>query len=267
MLKKLMLAGMLALTPLAVQAGWWPLSEMNAHIDQTNFMVNSGCSGTLIDLKERYVLTANHCITAQYETIEREKISPEGIVTKEKVRRMKDGTVSQYEFLNADSIRTVEYKVRVVKTDSSKDLALLQIMSSIPNDRAAKLSCRDPVRGEMVWTVGNPLGSLYSSVVQGIVSSTERNYDGLQFSDAWNGKNRLVQISGGVVGGNSGGATYNDSGQLIGVPVVAHRNNEVLGFTVPRKDIQEFLENKVDFGCKAADTMPKTQPGHKTDER
>jgi S1-C subfamily serine protease len=208
--------------------------------DETNFVVNEGCSGTLIDLKERFILTANHCVAAQFDTIEREKISDDGVVTKEKVRKLRDGSVSQLLFDGTEVVKTVRYKVKLIAVDRDNDLALLQVMAPIPNKYASPIACKSPVRGERVYTVGNPMGVLYSSITTGIVSSAQRDYEivGLQNES----KAGLLQISGGVVGGNSGGSVYNTGGKLVGVPVLAHRVNEVLGFAVPLVAIKKFLK-------------------------
>lgn len=222
----------------------WDIKQMNTQIDQTNFVVNDGCSGTLISLKDRYVLTANHCVADQYETVDREKISAEGVITNEKVRRLKDGTVTQLSFIGTDSVSSVTYKVKVVGVDANSDLALLQVIGDLPNLMAAQLACVDPVRGDQAYIVGNPAGKLYSSVVVGIVSSMQRNYGmiGFQRDGASSDKESLMQISGGVIGGNSGGAAYNANGELIGVPVLGHRANEIIGFAVPLPSIRAFLK-------------------------
>lgn len=219
-------------------------ANMNVLIDQTNFMVNGGCSGSLIDAKEGYILTAEHCVTNQYKTFEKESFDENGVVKKEKVRRLVDGTVSQYEYRGSESVRTVTYKVKLIATDKDTDLALLQIKANIPNTISSKFACEEPARLDRVYIVGNPTGVLYSSVTTGIVSSIQRDYDLLSFqnNDAADGKKPLMQISGGIVGGNSGGAIYNVRGEMIGVPVLGHRTNEVLGFAVPLESIKSFLK-------------------------
>lgn len=221
----------------------WAVKDMNRTIDQTNFVVNSGCSGTLISLRDRYVLTANHCVADQYETVEIEKVDDKGVITKETVRRLRDGSVSQLDFQSGDAVRTVTYKVKVIAVDADRDLALLQVISPIPNKEASVLACDAPVRGDTVYVVGNPMGRLYSSVVKGIVSSVERAYGMLQVGEADRAKQPLTQISAGVVGGNSGGAVYNDMGRMVGVPVLAHRSNEIIGFSVPLDVIKAFLKD------------------------
>jgi S1-C subfamily serine protease len=221
-------------------AAEWSIEAMNRTIESSNFMVNRGCSGTLIDLKNRYVLTANHCITDQYEIVERQKFKDDGTVVEEKIRRVLPGKVQQLSFDGATEVRTVTYRTKLVLADRENDLALLQIVAtSLPNAIAAELACAEPTRGETAYAVGNPMGVLYSSVTKGIVSSTQRSYDMFGIDDQ--GDNALLQISSGIIGGNSGGAVYNSDGRLIGVPVRGHRTNEIIGLAAPLTNIKKFL--------------------------
>ena len=219
----------------------WSVAGMNRQIDQTNFVVNEGCSGTLVDLENRYILTANHCIKGQYEIVEREVVKDDGTVVTEKVRRLKPGVVRQLVFDGALEVSETTFRTKVIAIDAPRDLALLQVVSKIPNTMSARLSCVPLVRGDTVYVVGNPKG-LYSSVVKGIVSSLQRSYELLRFGDADSQQKALMQVSAGIVGGNSGGAIYDGDGQLIGVAVIAYNTNEVLGFGVPLDDIKDFLK-------------------------
>jgi hypothetical protein len=72
----------LTIAPFSAEAAEW--RDMNRQIDATNFLVNRGCSGTLVDADKGLVLSAYHCINQQYETVEREKVDDSGVVTKEK---------------------------------------------------------------------------------------------------------------------------------------------------------------------------------------
>lgn len=224
----------------------WPVDAMNRQIDQTNFVVNSGCSGTLIDLKNRYILTAAHCVGAQYKVIEKEEIADDGTVTKKEVRVVVPGEVRQIVFNGPSVEQETVYRTRMLAVDKARDLALVQILAEvIPNIAVSKIACADPVRGEAAYIVGNPAGVLYSSVAVGVVSSLQRTYGELGISDLGGGptgSGPLMQVSAGIIGGNSGGAVYNDAGELIGVPVVGHRTNEVIGFAVPLAEIKAFLK-------------------------
>lgn len=221
-------------------AEWKGRVPLNTQIDQANFSVNGSCSGTLISLDQRWILTANHCTESQYETVTVEDVLPDGEVVEKKIRRAVPGYVEQITFADGMSIKTVRYRTVVVRSDKEKDLALLQITSPIANLTAAKIACQAPMRGEDVYIVGNPQG-LYASVVKGMVSSDERTYDSIHLGDDGNRDNRLMQISGGVIPGNSGGAVYNAAGELVGVPVLAHRTLETLGFAVPITEIHAFF--------------------------
>jgi S1-C subfamily serine protease len=219
---------------------------MNVQIDETNFVVNQKCSGTLIDLQNRYVLTAAHCVDAQYQTVEVEEIGDDGSVTKKQVRRVIPGEVRQLIFSGANIVQEVVYRTKLVKVDKKKDLALLQIVAgSIPNSMASPIACDDPVRGEVAYVVGNPYAVLYSSVVVGIVSSVQRDYGLIGASSLSNGPSNdepLMQVSAGTIGGNSGGSVYNADGELIGVPVLAAQAHEVVGLAVPLAEIKAFLK-------------------------
>jgi len=225
----------------------WDRGDMNRTVDTTNVLVNAGCSGTIIDAQKSVILTANHCVENQYEIIEREKISDEGVVTKEKVRRLRDGTISRLTFSGSESVTETKYKVRLLVVDREKDLALVQSKDPIPARFAARFSCQEPARGDHVYIVGNPMALLYASVGVGVVASLQRDY-GLLGVHNTDERQSLMQISGGVVGGNSGGAVYNMNGEFVGVPVLAHRVNEVLGFAVPLPLVRKFLvDNKFEY--------------------
>lgn len=229
-------AAILIVTPAHAE---WSTADMNRQIDQTNFLINNSCSGTLIDADKGYILTAEHCITNQYRIVEREKIDSDGIVTKEKVRVITPGTVSQKFYKGPHEIQTNTFVFKIVLSDRRLDLALLQTKAKLPNTLSAKLACAEPMRGESVFAVGNPYGILYSSVTKGIVASNQRSYETIGIDDQDN--NGLMQISAPIVGGNSGGAVYNSEGLMVGVPVRGSPMNEAFSVSVPLYDIKRFL--------------------------
>jgi S1-C subfamily serine protease len=246
MLRKFFAIAALSLLPTIASA--WDTKTMNQTIDDTNFSVNGICSGTLIDAEKQLVLTAAHCVDAQYEIQDREEYTGDGTVTKKRVRVFTPGFVRQFHYEGAQWTVTTDYRTKLEAVDKVKDLAVLKVMGQLSTREPAHLSCITPERGDKVYIVGNPLG-LYGSVVDGIVSSNQRTNADLRLTE--DQERELIQMSGGTIGGNSGGAVYDNRGDIIGVPVLAHRVNETLGFAVPLKLIHKFLsENNIDISCR-----------------
>jgi len=228
----------------------WPVRAMNKQIDQTNFLIDNDCSGTLIDKDERLILTASHCIAAHYDTVSREEVDKDGTVKEIKVRVTKPGTVSQIDFAGANEVHRSVFVYRVKANDPHRDLGLIQVVAKLPNTMQAPVACEAPDRGDTVYAVGNPFAVLYSTVTKGIVASVARDYRMLGIDgngdDEQPGDNGLMQITAPIEGGNSGGAAYNDAGELIGVNVRASQVNETVAFAVPLEDVRKFLtENNV----------------------
>jgi S1-C subfamily serine protease len=229
---------------IAIIVGWfhyahaWEQVPMNVQIDQTNFLLNTGCSATLVDKDKGILLTANHCIAEQYTVVEREKYDDKGKQTTEKVRVSVPGTVSQLVFRGPNEVSRTSYVFKIIKSDSDSDLALVQVQAKLPNWQDAKIACMQPARGDAAYAVGNPQG-LYSSVSNGIIASTQRNYRALGLD----GDNGLTQSTTPIGGGSSGGALYNDRGEIIGVVVRGYQAIAPVALSVQLSDIQEFVKS------------------------
>jgi len=96
----------------------------------------------------------------------------------------------------------------VVNSNPRADVAILR-MSYCDNLPQARLGNSDKVSsGEEVYAVGNPLGKNPDSISRGIVSHTERfNKVGIPY----------LQTDANINQGNSGGALFNRSGEVIGI--------------------------------------------------
>lgn len=228
--------------------------DLNRQIDQTNFLVNNDCSGTLIDKDAGYILTANHCIQDQFQDVERDELQKDGTVKKIKVRISKPGTVSQIVFAGPSMVSKTSFVFKMKAHDPDHDLGLLQVVSKLPNLQFVKLACAEPARLDTVYAVGNPFAVLYSSATKGIIASTSRDYRMLGIDGSGDdpneqpGDNGLIQSTAPIEGGNSGGALLNDDGDLVGVNVRGSRMNETVAFAVPLDDIRKFLtDNGVDL--------------------
>ncbi len=138
------------------------------------------------------------------------------------------------------------YKARVIGTDPSTDLALLQINENgLP---ALPLVNSDDVEvGEWVLAVGNPF-NLNSTVTAGIVSAKARNINILQDRSAIES---FIQTDAAINMGNSGGALVNLQGGLVGIstaiasPTGAYAG---YGFAVPSNIVSKVIEDLMEYG-------------------
>jgi serine protease Do len=128
--------------------------------------------------------------------------------------------------------------VAIVALNPFIDLALLKL----PPQKDLKLghvflgSFDEVNTGDEVFAVGNPLG-LERSVSQGIVSTRNRNFEGLVY----------IQTDTAINPGNSGGPLFNLRGEVIGVTNMGFRGTDNLGFAIPINYVKDFLRNREAF--------------------
>ena len=221
----------------AQDARTWDIAAMNRLIDQTNFIVDAKCSGTLISVAHRLILTNHHCVDGRISSRDVEETGADGVVRKVRRERFEDVPVAQNHYAGFAKVGSTSYDTEIVGYDRATDLALIQVrQTDIPFTLAPPLADQAAVmRGERVWIVGNPM-MLEATVVEGVVSSLHR-----QLEVAGDDKRDYIQYSGGTFGGNSGGALYNGRGELIGVPAAASRAAAFLGFAVPVSHVRTLL--------------------------
>ena len=220
-------------------AGKWTPGEMNEIIDQTNFVVNRGCSGTLISIQEKLILTNHHCIEDSISYHEQEHTDSTGMTKKVRIKRYADITVEQNGYSGHDKVSISSYITEIVSDSRKRDLAILRIKARIPHNLHSRILPDNTLiqRGERVYIVGNPAGN-DATVVEGIISNLNRTFE---FPWTGNEKLAMIQFSGGIYGGNSGGALYNSSGYLIGVPAAGIRSVPFIGLAIPISVVKEFL--------------------------
>jgi hypothetical protein len=112
-----------------------------------------------------------------------------------------------YHFLNKDivSVDFEYFDVVNIETDPDNDLAIIEIKT----DRFLDFSLMSktlPRFGEDLWLGSNPNFN-YRSIKKGVVSSPER----------YLGNKKLIEVSGGIIYGSSGGGAFNAEGKLFGV--------------------------------------------------
>ena len=141
---------------------------------------------------------------------------------------------------------------KLIGSDPSTDLALLQIAPPSPLT-PLEFGNSDDVRvGQWVLAVGNPL-NLTSTVTAGIVSAKGRNIRLLE-SDASRDiypVESFLQTDAAVNPGNSGGALVNLNGELIGInTAIASQTGSYAGysFAIPSSIVAKVAKDLKEFG-------------------
>ncbi len=138
------------------------------------------------------------------------------------------------------------YKARIVGTDPSTDLALIQIKAKdLPT---VPITDSDQVNiGQWVLAVGNPMG-LNSTVTAGIVSAKGRNINILK--DKYAIEN-FIQTDAAINPGNSGGALVDLNGGLVGINTAISSPTGVFagyGFAVPANIVSKVVKDLMEYG-------------------
>jgi Do/DeqQ family serine protease len=142
-----------------------------------------------------------------------------------------------------------EYKAKVISTDPSSDLAVIQIKET--NLPFLNFGDSDALRvGEWVLAVGNPF-NLESTVTAGIVSAKGRQNIIDRDSPDMNPLESFIQTDAAVNPGNSGGALVNLKGELIGINTAIYsRTGQFAGysFAVPVSIVKKVSGDLIKYG-------------------
>jgi serine protease Do len=130
---------------------------------------------------------------------------------------------------------------KVIGTDSKTDLALIKVEGS--DFPFVNFADRDPRIGDWVIAVGNPFG-LGGTVTAGVVSARGRDIGSGPYDD-------YIQIDAPVNKGNSGGPTFDVSGNVIGVntAIFSPSGGSVgIGFDIPADTVKTVVAQLKDTG-------------------
>lgn len=204
--------------------------------------VTSGAGSGVIISEDGYILTAAHVISGA------SKITVE----------LRDGTT---------------YPGTVVGSYVNGDIAVVKIEAS--GLKAAEVADSSQVKqGAACYAVGNPEGRFSGSISDGIVSALDRTisvqvedssqsgqtnrgslydmfYGGFGSSTAYSTITlHVIQMTAAVSPGNSGGALFNNQGQLIGIVSAksSDSDSEGLGFAIPSNTAMEIASQLIANG-------------------
>lgn len=222
--------------PRLAYAEW---KDMNAVIGQTNFIVADQCSGTLISLKYKLVLTNDHCLEGYVNKEDRDETEPNGEIKSVTREVFKDMELKQKSYQDFEEVSSASYQAKILFHVHKYDLAILQIKADaltqtlwshiLPADKTV-------ARGDPVFVVGNPY-MFDANLNEGHISSVTRRIKWDDGEDI-----PYFGLDAGVNPGNSGGALYNSDGELIGVPAAGMRGATGLGFAIPVTLIRKVLK-------------------------
>ena len=156
--------------------------------------------------------------------------------------------------MEADSITVslfdgTTYDAALIGYDESNDIAVLKVdaegLSPVILGDSGHLNV-----GDQVLAIGNPLGELTFSLTSGLVSAMDRIVT-LSSSVTMN----LIQTDCAINSGNSGGALFNQYGEVIGVTNAKYSSSssseasiDNIGFAIPINSIRSIVESIMEKG-------------------
>ena len=134
------------------------------------------------------------------------------------------------------------YKVKVVKVDMARDLALLEMPKDLI-DRNEYISLKladieSLKKGIDIYNMGHPLG-YYFAFEYGMLTNILNDYSWDEYK-----ANYILQYSMNANKGNSGSPIVNDKLELIGIGAFSNKKGENLNFGISVIDIKNFIDSK-----------------------
>ncbi len=132
------------------------------------------------------------------------------------------------------SINQTKYECKVLGGDNFYDLAVLEFVTTPGSEiDVVDFTKTEPMVGDRVYAIGNPLGTYPYTVTDGIISAKNRARGGLT------GKFGFLQHTATIIWGNSGGPLINEKGEVVGV------NSQIAFATAP--DGSQILQQQINF--------------------
>ncbi len=129
---------------------------------------------------------------------------------------------------------------KIIGGETYCDIAVLTIDASKVKTIATVGKSEDSRLGDIVFTIGSPMGELYSgTVTKGILSGKDRlvevSFSNSQTSDYYM---KVLQTDAAINPGNSGGPLLNVNGEVIGINSLKLVKDEIegMGFAIPIED-------------------------------
>ncbi len=141
-----------------------------------------------------------------------------------------------------------QHEARIIGYDSTNDIAVLKVEGeNLPH---VTLGSSDAmIVGDQVVAIGNPLGTLSSTLTVGFVSAKDRIV-----STTGIGIN-MLQTDAAINSGNSGGPLFNMAGEVVGITTAKYSGYtasgaaiEGIGFAIPMDDVVDMILDLQQYG-------------------
>ena len=142
------------------------------------------------------------------------------------------------------------FDAKVIGYDESNDIAVIKIEAE--NLKPVTMGDSDTLRvGDTVYAIGNPLGELTFSLTHGLVSALSRD---VRFSSG--SSMSLIQTDCAINSGNSGGALFNEEGEVIGITNAKYSASgysgeaeiDNVGFAIPINGVKKIVMSIIENG-------------------
>lgn len=127
----------------------------------------------------------------------------------------------------------------IVAVDVERDIAILRTNAKVGFELLPIGNSEALMKGEKVVAIGSPLG-LINTVSEGMFSNirAEGTCDYLQFTAA-------------ISPGSSGGALFNNKGEVIGITSASYVEGQNLNLAIPIEDVLDVWEHQEDYSLKS----------------
>jgi hypothetical protein len=192
------------------------------------------CAGVWVD--SEHILTAAHCAEILGRTVfsvdEKKEYNPIGDIAV---------FVNHGDLRNGEIPQDFSWIGIIEKIDKEHDLALVKSISGTSHHTIALLAVKDIQAGELVHTMGHPIGLLWT-YTRGVVAAI-RNSTVPILGDQLI-QTKVIQVSAPIWAGNSGGGAFNTDGHLIGLCSWITLRAPNIGFFIHRDEIKNFLSSR-----------------------
>jgi serine protease Do len=191
-------------------------------------------SGSLIDAKQKLVLTNYHVVDEEDKVYVQFPMFEKGTLITDKRKYMD----------NIPAGKALVGKVRY--RDKGRDLALIELPSIPDGTPALRLAKSSSEQAEDVWNVGSPgdVDQVFS-VTQGTVRAVA--IEKLRVGDdhqVWTINCRMVTATNPINAGDSGGPLVNKKGELVAVTESSRTRASLVNFFVDVTEVRDLLKQK-----------------------